>query len=121
MDLESVREVRRSGWPSIDSHHHSPGVRLSQLVAGVRLIKDGGRAEVRHVEVQVTIAVHVGQGHRSRPTARTQPGHIGDLLKTTRTLIEPQAGASAQLIDQQVGVSVPIHIGKGRSRRIVGS
>ena len=71
MDFESVREVRCGDRPSIDSHDHRSRIGLSELVPGVRLIKDGGRAEVRHVEVQVTIAIHVGQGHRSRPTART--------------------------------------------------
>ena len=120
-NLKAIGEIQCGYRAPIDRHHYRAGFGLPKLVPGVGLIEHGGRAEVRHVEIQIPIAIHVGQGHRGRPSARAQPGRIGGFLKTALTVIEPQAGSSSQLIDQQVRISVSIHIGKGRTGRIIRS
>ena len=120
-NLKAIGEIQCGHRAPIDRHYHRAGFSLPELVSGVGLIEHGGRAEVRHVKIQIPIAVHVGQGHRGGTTARAQPGRIGGFLKTALAVIEPQAGAAAQLIDQQVRIPVSIHIGKGRTGRIIRS
>ena len=120
-NLKAIGEIQCGCWAPIDRHHYRAGCGLPELVSGVGLVEDGGRAEVRHVEVQIPIAIHVSQGHRGGTTARAQPSRIGGFLKTALAVIEPQAGASPQLIDQQVRIPVAIHIGKGRTGRIIRS
>ena len=77
--------------------------------------------EVRAVQIQIAIAIDVGQRHRGRRGCRGQ-ARVLLFSKGTAAVIEEKPGSHADAIDQQVEIPVAIDIHQsGRGGTLVGT
>ena len=81
-----------------------------------RVVVDRVGAVMRDVQVEVAVAVDIGEGHR-RGAGFLGELRTGDLGETTATVVEEGAGAGAETVDQQVEVAVPVDVGQRASGR----
>ena len=72
------------------------------------------RAIIGHVEVEIAVAVDVGQDQGRRAQLARQPA-VHRLAEPAIAFIEEQPGSHANAIDQQVQVAVPIYVREYRA------
>jgi hypothetical protein len=114
-----VGQVRGRGRAAVDKRHRRLAVHHLHLEGRRRPVPNRGRPVVRHKQVQVPIAINVRQRHRHAAGSRGHPGFSGDLGETPLAVIEKDAEPVPQRGHQQVQVTIPVQIGKGRPGRVL--
>ena len=76
-------------------------------------VTHGVIAVVDDVEVEQTVTVNVGECHRGAGSRAVQTRPARGFGETSLAVIEEQARAAADAIDQQIEVAVAVHVGKG--------
>jgi hypothetical protein len=86
-----------------------------------RMILEGGGPIIRDVQIEIAIAIDVGQRQRggSEPFREPVTGGFGEV---SGSVIQEQSRAHADPVDQQIEIPVAIDVGQHRARaRLVGT
>jgi len=73
---------------------------------------------VGHVEVEVAVPIHIGQGHRHAGGVGGQPGFGRPLREHPVPVVQEQRHTAAQCADEQVQVAVAVHVGEHGARGV---
>ena len=85
------------------------------------MILEGGGPIIRDVQIEIAIAIDVGQRQRGGPEPFREPvpGGFGEV---SGSVIQEQSRAHADPVDQQIEIPVAIDVGQHRARaRLVGT
>src|SRR3954447_13605927 len=81
-------------------------------------IFERGHAIIRNIEIEIAIAVKVGERERSAPQRSIQPG-IPGFGESPATIIQKQPRAAADSVDQQIEVAIAVYIGQNRASGVL--
>src|SRR6185369_1596436 len=88
---------------------------FQQIQAGAA---DGGGSVISHIQIECTVAPQISQGH-GHGTKLSHQATISCFSKMPFAVVNEQSGPSADRVNQQIEISVPVHIGKNRAGRIL--
>ena len=80
-------------------------------------VHGGPRLVVRHVQVEVAVAIYVGQRHGHAAAGRAEPGLRGPLGEHAVPIVDEQRHAPAERADEQVQVAVAVDVGEDGAGR----
>ena len=79
-------------------------------------------AIIGDVQIQVAVPINVRQGHGRTGHGPAQAGLRSDLVKMRMAVIQKQPHSASHAADQQIEMSIPIHVGKdGPGRCLIGT
>ena len=84
------------------------------------LVANRPGAIVGHVQVQVPIAINVGQGQRSAAPLVIQRRRVGLRGEVPLAIIYENVCSASQRIDDQVQIAIAVDVGQNRAGRVQG-
>jgi hypothetical protein len=111
--FEAVAKPGIGGGDAIDLTDHPSPVLLAHREAGARIEEVHHIDVVGAVEVEIAIAIHVGQRHRGARGVSVQ-ATVAFLGPAAVAVVEEEPGACGNAVDQQVEIAVAIDIDQHR-------
>ena len=108
-----VAEPRLEGGLPVDAGDHPLAIPPPQREPRARVGDVHHIDVIGHVQVEVAVAVHIGQREARGRVVPRQPG-VGRLGKPAPAVIHEQPRAGGDAVDQQIGMAVAVDIGKRR-------
>ena len=112
--LEAVCQVGSRRGATIHRDHHGTSADVAQGELHARLVHDGVGTEVADIEVEVSIAIHIGQRQRGCPGPTPESGLVGPLLESPFPIVRPETRPASESVHQEVEIPVAIDVGEGR-------
>ena len=109
VDLETVGQVGSRGGAAVQGGHHRAVAFAPEGRPGVGQVHEGLLAVVADVEVDPSVAVHIGQRQRMPPAG----GHLGEWARAedALTFVDQHAHPVGMGVDHQVDPSVAGQVG----------
>ena len=81
-------------------------------------VHGGAGLVIGDVQIEVPVAIHVGQRHRHAAGGRAEAGVLRPLGEAAVSVVEEQRDPAAERADEQIEVAVPVDVGEDGARRV---
>ena len=119
-DGESAHQIGIADGPIVDSHDGRPALHGLNLDRADGLVANSPGAIVGHIQVQVPIAIDVGQGQRGAAPLVIQRRRVGLRGEVPLAVIDENVCSASQRIDDQVQVPIAVDVSEYRAGRVQG-